>query len=163
MKRLFMVLLMALPLLMAGCGLTRPGARIASVEYVEYIPAAGGVSYQWEGKDIIKVVLDFKFDEKLAAGLDPKSDAYRDNLYDKLVKGAHFYLDNKEVGHTYGYWPKEAGKDFAKDLTLFYVVPKGPSSGSLKFVFDTALLGEGAPVLDTAIHPKNKPFAPFHP
>ncbi len=153
MKRLFMVLSLALLPLMVGCRLTGPGARITSVKYVDSIPTEGGVEYSFQGKSIIKVVLTFHFDETLAAGLDPKSDAYPKTLYNKLVKGAHFYLSNKAVEPTYGFWPKKAGTNFAKEMALFYVVPSSPPSGSLKFVFDTSLLGAGASALDTVIRP----------
>ena len=153
MERLFAVLSLAGLLLMVGCGLTGPGARITSVKYVETIPTEGSVYYSFEGKRIIKMVLSFRFDDTLAAGLDPKSDESSKTLYAELVKGAHFYHGNEVIEPTYGFWPKKFGKNFATDMSLFYVIPSNPPAGSLRFVFDTSLLGKGASALDTVIRP----------
>ena len=152
MKRLYMALSFALLPLMAGCGLTGPGAKITSVKYVNSFQTEG-VEYTFQGKKIVKMELTFRFDETFAAGLDSTSDDYRRILYSKLVNGAHFYIGNEAVKPTYGFWPQKAGKDFAKEMTLFYVIPNDTASSSMRFTFDTSMLGKNAPALDTAIYP----------
>jgi hypothetical protein len=146
------VLLLILALLFSGCS-GSPGAKITSVMYVETINA-GGVYYNFEGKDNIQITLDFKFDDNLASDLDETSDDYRDELFVLLAEGAHFYYDDQEVELVYGYWPTEAGSNYAKEMTLFYVVPSEHSVESLRFVYDGSVLGEGASSIDTMIEPE---------
>ena len=146
------VLLVTLALLLSGCGGSNPKAKITSAKYVETINA-GGVFYKYEGKDNIQITLDFTFDDSLASGLDPTSDDYRKELYSILAEEAHFYFDGQEVKRTYGYWPQEAGNNYAKEMSLFYVVPSNHSADSLRFVFDGNVLGESASGIDTTINP----------
>ena len=147
------VLLIALALIISGCSESNPKAKITSVKYVESINA-GGVFYKYEGKDNIQITLDFTFDDKLASGLDQMSDDYKKKLYAILAEGAHFYYDGKEVKRTYGYWPKEAESNYAKEMSLFYVVPSNHSVQSLRFVYDGNVLGRGASGIDTMIKPE---------
>jgi hypothetical protein len=146
------VLLVTLALLLAGCGGSGPKAKITSAEYVDTI-RAGGVSYKFEGQDNIQIVLEFTFDESVVSGLDPTSDEYRKELFSLLTTGAHFYYEGQEVERTWGYWPQEAGGNYAKELSLFYVVPSNRSAESLRFVYDGDVLGEGASGIDTVIKP----------
>ena len=146
------VLLVTLALLFSGCSGSNPKAKITSVKYVETINA-GGVFHKYEGKDNIQITLDFTFDDNLASGLDQTSDDYRKELFSILAEGAHFYYDDQEVKRTYGYWPQEAGSNYAKEMSLFYVVPSNHSVQSLRFVYDGNVLGEGASSIDTMIKP----------
>ena len=146
------IVLVTLVLLLVGCGGSSPKAKITSVETVDTINA-NGVYYKFEGRDNIKLVLDFTFDESVAPDLDPTSDEYRKELHALLVAGAHFYYDDQEVERTWGYWPNEVGSNFAKELSLFYVVPSNRSADSLRFVYDGEVLGEGATGIDTVIRP----------
>ena len=146
------VLLLTLVMLFSGCSGSKHEAAIRSVEYVETI-SAGGIYYQWEGKDNIQIKLDFTFEDDLASGLDQTSDDYRDELYSILAEGAHFYYDDQEIELTYGYWPVEAGSNYAKEMSLFYVVPSNHSVQSLRFVYDGDVLGEDASGIDTMINP----------
>lgn len=95
------------------------------------------------------MTLDFKFDESIASDLDPASEDYRDKIFNVLAEGSHFYYQDEEVKRNYGYWPEEAGKDYAKEMTLFYLLPKGHSVQGLRFVYDGSVLGEGAAGIDT--------------
>ena len=146
------VLLVTLALLLVGCAGSGPKAKITSAEYVDAIRASG-VSYKFEGKDNIQIVLEFKFDESVVSDLDPTSEEYRKELFALLAAGAHFYHEGQEVERTWGYWPQEAGGNYAKELSLFYVVPKNRSAESLRFVYDGDVLGEGASGIDTVIEP----------
>jgi hypothetical protein len=152
MIRKAVLFLVTLTLLLSGCGGSKPKARITSVEYVATINA-GGAFYRFEGKDNIQITLDFTFDDSLASGLDPSSDDYRKELYARLVDGAHFYYDGQEVEHAWGYWPQKTGSNYAREMSLFYVVPSNHSVDSLRFVFDGSVLGEGASSIDTMIKP----------
>lgn len=151
-KLLVLMLFLTLPLLLAACGST-PNAKITSTTYEETFNR-GGVSYNFQGQDIIKIVLDFKFDKSIASGLDPASEDYRDAIFTILVEGAHLYYKNQEVERFYGYWPQEAGNNYAKEMTLFYLVPSGHSVSDLRFVYNGSILGEGASGLDTNIKPQ---------
>ena len=146
------VLLAVMALFLSACG-SGPGAKIASSKFVDSINA-GGVMYTYQGKQIIEITLNFTFDKSLAAGLDPASEDYRKSLYAKLVKGAHFFYAEEELEHTYGYWPSEAGSTYAKEMTLFYVVPAKHAVKDLRFTYDGNVLGEGANGLDTQIKPE---------
>lgn len=146
------VLLVTLALLFSGCSGSNPKAKITSVKYVETINT-GGVFYKYEGKENIQITLDFTFDDNLSSGLDQTSDDYRKELFSTLAEGAHFYYDDQEVKRTYGYWPQEAGSNYAKEMSLFYVVPSNHSVQSLRFVYDGNVLGEGASSIDTMIKP----------
>jgi len=42
----------------------------------------------------------------------------------------------------YGYWPEKSGKNFAKSMTIFYVVPKNRPENSLEFSYDGKVLGD---------------------
>jgi hypothetical protein len=97
--------------------------------------------------------MDFTFDDKLISGLDQTSDDYSKKLYSILVEGAHFYYDDKEVKLTYGYWPQEVGGNYAKEMSLFYVVPSNHSVQSLRFAYDGSVLGQGASGIDAMIKP----------
>jgi hypothetical protein len=114
---------------------------------------AGGVFYKFDGQDNVQIVLEFTFDESVVSDLDPTSDEYRKELYALLAEGAHFYHDGQEVERTWGYWPQEAGGNYAKEMSLFYVVPSNRSAESLRFVYDSDVLGEGAAGIDTVIKP----------
>jgi hypothetical protein len=146
------LLLVTLALLLTACGAAHQ-AKITSVKYVDTINT-GGVFVKYEGKDNIEIRLDVTFDESIVSGLDPESDTYRKEVFGILTEGAHLYLDDQEVKRAYGYWPQEAGSDYAKDVTLFYVVPSSHSPDSLRFVYDGAVLGEGATGIDTKIKPE---------
>jgi len=152
MKKVFVFLLAAFTLFFSGCSGSNPKAKITSVEYVDSIQASG-VSYQYEGKEIIQIKLDFTFDENIVSGLDQTSEDYRKNLYSILVKGAHLYVDGQEVDFTFGYWPDKAGSNYAKEMSLFYVVPGNPSPQILRFVYSGDVLGEGASGIDKTIKP----------
>jgi hypothetical protein len=145
------LMLVTLAVLFAGCS-AGPKAEITSAKYVETINA-GGVSYHFEGQDNIEIKLDFRFDENLSAGLDPESENYRDEIFSILVKGAHFYYEDQEVERIYGYWPEEAGSNYVKEMTLFYVVPSDHSADSMRFVYDGSVLGEGGAGIDTVLKP----------
>ena len=152
MKAFFVILLVILALLFSGYSGSNPKAKITSVKYVETIDV-GGVFHKYEGKDNIQITLDLTFDDNLASDLDQTSDDYRGKLYSRLIEGAHFYYDDQEVKHTWGYWPQEAGSNYAKEMSLFYVVPSNHSVQSLRFVYDGNVLGEGASDIDTIIKP----------
>lgn len=146
------VLLVTLILLFSGCSGSNPKAEITSVEYVETV-GTGGVTVHFEGHDIIQIVLDFTFDDDLASGLDQTSDDYRKELFAILAEGAHFYYDDQEVEFVNGYWPQKAKSNYAKEMSLFYIVPSNHSVQSLRFVYDGNVLGEGASSIDTVIKP----------
>jgi|GEM_PF-2870242 len=153
MRKVLVTLCVSFALLISGCG-TSKGARIISVKTVDKINTSGGVSFHFEGKDIIEIVLDFGFDKEFASGLDSNDvDTYRKNLYKILIKEAHLFYEDQEVEQIYGYWPKKAGSNYAKSLTLFYTLPQSRSVQSLKFVYDGSVLGKGAAGIDKVINP----------
>jgi hypothetical protein len=147
------VTLISLAVLLIACRGSKPGAKITSVKYAESIRSSG-VTYTYTDFDILEIKMDFNFDESLASDLDPTSEDYRDKICDILIDGAHLYYKDEEVKRTFGYWPEEAGKDYAKEMTLFYLVPKGHSVQDLRFVYDGAVLGEGTKSIDTEIKPE---------
>ena len=142
----------SIALLLSGCIQSNPKAKIIKVKYVESINA-GGVLYQYEGKDNIQIILDFTFDENLTSGLDQTSDDYRKKLFSILAKGAHFYFHDQEVESIYGYWPEEVGSNYAREMSLFYIVPSNHSIQDLRFVYNSHILGNGASDIDEIVNP----------
>lgn len=142
-------------LLLTGCSTVQPAAKINSVKSVESL-VKDGVSYKYQDQDIIQIDLDFTFTDGAVsnlAKLDTSSDEYRKGLYALLAPGAHLFNEGQPVQRTYGYWPKQADRNSAKQLTLFYVVPRNRTTQSLRFVYDGAVLGEGGSGIDTTIQP----------
>ncbi len=135
-------------------GRDEPSVEIRSVGYVPTIET-GGVTYSFEDQDIVELQLDFTFDENWTADLDPTSDDYPSQLFDRLVPGARFFHGDEEVELTFGYWPQEADANSAQEMSLFYVVPSG-SAETLRFTFDGSVLGEGVAGLDTTVSPDEK-------
>jgi hypothetical protein len=140
-------------LLLTACS-TAPKVTLNSVEFVDSINTSGGVQVNFTGMEIIQLKLDFKFDPAIAAGLDPASDDYRSELYPILVAGAEFYYGNDYQDPQYGFWPTEAGSNYADELTLFYLVPENHDPDLIRFVYDGSVLGEGANGIDTILEPK---------
>ena len=146
------VMLVVLAMILVGCS-SGPKAEFISANYIDFISASGGVSYHFEGMDNVEIRLNFRFDESLSANLDPGGDDYRSEIYLRLVEGAHFYYEGKEVERVYGYWPQKAGKNYADEMTLFYTVPTGHTSDSMRFVYDGDVLGDGGVGIDVVIKP----------
>jgi hypothetical protein len=96
--------------------------------------------------------MDFYFTENMIKGLDPTSDDYREELYSILTKAIHFYDGETPIKLNWGYWPTEAGNNYAKDMSFFFVVPENHSD-QLRLVFDGELLGDGGQGIDTIINP----------
>ena len=132
-------------------GRATKGASLSSAAIVENIPE-GNIFVKYEGKEIVKIVLDFKFDPQIVSSLNPAAgDEYRHQVCLKLLPGAHLAYNGSEVDRQYAYWPDAAGTDYATGLTLFYLVPPNRPAGSLRLTYDGAVLGEGVADLDTVL------------
>ena len=153
MKR-FVIALITATLLLPACS-SQSEAIMTSAEYVPDF-SSSGVTYKFEGQEIIRIQLDFAFNDDLVPGVDPASDNYREELYSRFVTGAHFYHDNQEVESVWGYWPSEATASSATKMSLFYLVPADHSVDDLRFTFDSDVLGEGASGIDTSLNPQRK-------
>lgn len=153
MKRLAMVLA-TVTLLLPACS-SRSEAIMTSAEYVPDFTSSG-VTYTFEGQEIIRIQLDFAFNDDLVPGVDPTSDNYREELYAKFITGAHFFNDNQEVDSVWGYWPSEATASSATKMSLFYLVPADHSVEDLRFTFDGDVLGDGVSGIDTSLDPQRK-------
>jgi hypothetical protein len=154
MKARILIILAILAAVSAGCGGIKPAAEMLSAAYVPFINASGGVMWTFEGMDIVEIKMDFAFDPALSEGLDTGSEDYRSQIYGILVEGAHLYYQGQEMPMQYGYWPVKAGKGFANEVTLFYLVPENPASGQMRFVYDGDYLGEGGLGIDEIIEPE---------
>jgi hypothetical protein len=118
-----------------------PDVKVVSARFVDNINA-NGVFYKFKGDTILRMDLNFNFINDLAPDFETNSEKHRSHVYDKIIEGAHFYVDNKEIKNEYGYWPKKTGMNYAKSLTLFYRIPKDRPENCLKFVFKGAVLGD---------------------
>jgi hypothetical protein len=132
-------------------GHSTKGASLSSAAIVENIPE-NNIFVKYEGKEIVKVVLDFKFDPQIVSSLNPAAgDEYLHQLCLKLELGAHLSYNGSEVDRQWAFWPDAAGTDYATNLTLFYLVPPNRPAGSLRLTYDGSVLGEGIPSLDTVL------------
>lgn len=118
-----------------------PGVKVVSSEYVETINM-GATAVNFEGNKILTLVLDFQFTDDLAPDFEVNTDEHRAQVYKKIVENTHFYINNKEVMAQYGYWPEKSGTNFAKSLTLFYLVPEDQLNSNLLFTCDGSNLGD---------------------
>ena len=151
MKRTFFYLLVIL--FIAGCT-PSPGVELTSAYYVKEIDINGNVM-KFEDGAILKVDLDFQFDDNFMADsdLDVKSDSYRKELFSRLAKGAHVEYGAREIDFVTGYWPQEVGNNFAKEMTLFFVVPRDLSIKP-RFIYDGKVLGDDVIGISKVIHLK---------
>jgi hypothetical protein len=151
MKRVLASLLAAGLLLGACSNAASPEAKVTSAKVVEYVHSGGSV-ISYEGYEIVELTLDFAFDEALASDLDQASDDYGKDLFPLLAKGAHLSDGDTEMQLVHGYWPKEAGSNYAKSMVLLYIVPS--ADAALTFTYDGSVLGEDVPDLVTTIKPE---------
>ena len=152
MKKTWLPLALVCILLLTGC--SGAGAKVISAEYVDSINTSGGVSYTYEGMNIIEVRMDVSYSSDVVSGLDPEDDNFRGEVFSIIAKGVHLYLEGTEIERTYGYWPEEASDSSAKNLAFFYVIPESHSASDLNFVFDGEVIGDEGASLDQGLSPK---------
>jgi len=147
-KLLLGLILISFALQPSACMAAKPktGASIRSVKIVESINA-GGVFYNFKGHDNIEVVMDILFDKGFITDSNMSGDDLKKALYKKIRRGAHLICDGREVEPKYGFWPQETGSTYAKEMTLYYVVPQNRAEQSLSFIYDGSVLGTGVPDL----------------
>ncbi len=140
MNKLFLRLgLIVLIAGLAGCSNSN-GVKIKSTKFVDHL-AADGVGYTFQGQDILKITLNFYFEHDLAPALETNSEKHRAELYKQIMTGVHFHAQNAEIKNFYGYWPETSDKKCAKNMTLFYVIPKDRLADRLVFSFDGTAIG----------------------
>ena len=127
-------------------GKQKTGASIRSAKVVESIDA-GGVFYKFKGHENVEVVMDIIFDKGFITDSNLSGDDLKKALYKKIRRGAHLICDGREVEPKYGYWPQKTGSTYAKEMTLYYVVPQNRAELSLSFIYDGTVLGIGVPDL----------------
>ncbi len=131
------------------------GATLVSAQIVDHFTTSGDVSIHYDGRDIIQITLDFRFDKKLTADLNPNgSDTFRQAVYKKLAVSPALTCDGTQMDTAYGYWPTEAGADYANGMVMFWVVPQDRTADGLRFTYGGSVLGDGVKGIDMVIHPQ---------
>lgn len=102
-----------------------------------------GLSLSFNGKAIVEVVIDITLAEKFTA-VDAKlgEDAYRQQMFAAVLKGCTLTVGTREFTATYGCLPNSVLPYSAKDLTLFFFVPKDSALQDLTFSLDGSVLGD---------------------
>jgi len=125
-----------------GGGGSAKGANceVTSAKYVDSIQV-DSISYSWEDGDILELVFDVTANGNFdLSGVEGEND--RAKIYKVVADSCTLTNGGEEVSAAYGYWPKEATGNTAKDMTLFYVVPKGTDLSALTFTLDGKALGD---------------------
>lgn len=156
MKKEFNFVLFIFLLILFSCN-SKPGVKVIKTEFVESLWVSGGGMpgivgsvkiNQYEGgneffyqdHDIIKLTLNFNFqniDSKEQLG----SEAHRRELYKILIQKAQFYIEDSIAKNIWGYWPEKTTETSAKNMVLFYAIPKEVDKNILKFEYDKSILG----------------------
>lgn len=118
-----------------------PSVKVVSVEYVESINTST-TSITFEGNEVLSLGLNFNFIDDLAPEFDVNTDEHRAQVYRRIVENTHFYIGTKELIAQHGYWPEKSGANYAKSLTLFYIIPENQPKSHLRFECEGAILGD---------------------
>lgn len=142
MKKLIaMIFVLALALVLAGCGPHKAECKVISAEFVDAIPMNGGVRVNYEGKSIFKIVFTATLAEGFTAD-GSKGDDFRKAMYSHINAGCKLTFDGGEGEQVWGYWPEKASQYSATQMTLFYTVPEGTEASALTFTLDGGVLGD---------------------
>ena len=142
MKRPIVIsLILALTLVLAGCGAHKAGCKVESVEFVDAVPMNGGIQVNYEGKSIFKIVFTATLAEAFTAD-GAKGDDFRKAMYSRINDGCKLTFDGGEGEQVWGYWPEKASQYSATKMTLFYTVPEGAEASALTFTLDGGALGD---------------------
>ena len=142
MKKLIaMIFVLALALVLAGCGPHKAECKVISAEFVDAVPMNGGVQVNYEGKSIFKIVLTATLAEGFTAD-GAKGDDFRKAMYSRINDGCKLTFDGGECEQVWGYWPEKASQYSATKMTLFYTVPEGTEASALTFTLDGGVLGD---------------------
>jgi hypothetical protein len=118
----------------------RPNVKVIKAEFAKNILFDGGIACVYTGKNIIKITLDFNF-QNLITKEQVGSDAYKSEVYQLLSKNAQFYCGDSVIEPTHGYWPEKITKTSASKMVLFYVIPNKTDLNKLKFEYNASILG----------------------
>ena len=144
MKKLIaLILVLALALVLAGCGPHKAECKVISAEFVDAVPMNGGVQVNYEGKSIFKIVFTATLAEGFTAD-GAKGDDFRKAMYSRINDGCKLTFDGGEGEQVWGYWPEKASQYSATKMTLFYTVPEGTDASALTFTLDGSALSDAA-------------------
>ena len=142
MKKLIVfTLVLALSLVLCGCGSHKAECKIISAEFVDAVPMNGGIQVDYEGKSIFKIVFTATLAETFT-GDGAKGDDFRKAMYSHINGGCKLTFDGGEGEQVWGYWPEKASQYSATQMTLFYTVPEGTEASALTFTLDGGVLGD---------------------
>ena len=142
MKKLIaMILVLALAIVLSGCGPHKAECKVISAEFVDAVPMNGGVQVNYEGKSIFKIVFTATLAEAFTAD-GAKGDDFRKAMYSHINDGCKLTYDGGAGDQVWGYWPEKAGQYDANTMTLFYTVPEGTEASALTFTLDGGVLGD---------------------
>ena len=84
MKKLItLILVLALLLVLGGCGSHKAECKVISAEFVDAVPMNGGIQVNYEGKSIFKIVLTATLAEGFTAD-GAKGDDFRKAMYSRI-------------------------------------------------------------------------------
>jgi hypothetical protein len=155
--KLVFVAFTAFTVLLIAC--SNPDIEVTKAEFVESIIYSGGVSVVYKDNQIIKMTLDFNF-QNLNTTEKEGTDAYKSEVYQILTKNAQLNIVDSLVKATYGYWPKEITKTSASELIMFYVIPNNTDLNKLVFQYDVSILGKTPGIFTYSDFGNMKPLSP---
>ena len=140
-KHIALILVLALALVLVGCGVHKAECKVISAEFVDVVPMYGSVQVNYEGKSIFKIVFTATLSEGFTAD-GAKGDDFRKAMYSRIDDGCKLTFDGGVGEQVWGYWPDKATQYSAKQMTLFYTVPEGTEASALTFTLDGSVLGD---------------------
>ena len=142
-KHIALILVLALALVLVGCGVHKAECKVISAEFVDAVPMNGGVQVNYEGKSIFQIVFTATLAEAFTAD-GAKGDDFRKAMYSRINDGCKLTFDGGEGEQVWGYWPEKASQYSATKMTLFYTVPEGTDASALTFTLEGSALGDAA-------------------
>ena len=162
MKRFLLALLSAgLLLSLAGCAPDNVSVSNVKGYYVKEFSVSGQVIFEGAKKTLIggnstiyneesfpdhnylRVELDAAF-LSVDSSAKPDSDDFRKAVYGMVKSCTELTAAGEKIEPIWGFWPKSAGKNWSKQMTLLYLVPKSVLLSDLKLAIDGTALGDPA-------------------
>jgi hypothetical protein len=152
MRKYLAELIILFSIFLMGCS-SEPKVEVKSAEFVEKLQDKN-YTYTYEGRDIVRLELDFTFPEDLAPEFKANSKEHQVKVYTRISEWALLRYDSKTIKSIEGgFWIKRSGKNYAKSMTLYFLVPKDRQKEEVTFQYIEVVLGDPNHIFEYSITP----------